>query len=55
MAAMLLDELTSVIDKICETDPAAFADIDAIKVLRRQRHAVRCVARAHPHSLPSAG
>jgi hypothetical protein len=33
---MLLDRLIATVDEICDADPSAFADMDAIKVLRRQ-------------------
>jgi hypothetical protein len=33
---MLLEELVADVDSICDADPAAFADMESIKVLRRQ-------------------
>src|SRR5437870_7576357 len=33
---MLLEQLVAEVDSICEADPAAFADMESIKVLRRQ-------------------
>jgi hypothetical protein len=33
---MLLDELTAVVDEICNADPNDFADMEALKIVRRQ-------------------
>ena len=33
---MLLEELVADVDSICDADPAAFADMESIKILRRQ-------------------
>ena len=52
---MLLEQLVADIDRICEADPAAFADMESIKVLRRQLARLDAAATRSTASFDASG
>ena len=52
---MLLEDLTAVVDGICGADPSQFADMEAIKVLRRQMARLDAAATRSTASFDASG